>query len=645
MSAQAAAAPAALSSPATRYKTTSKGRSARGRVLRGFGWFLVLLIVVGAGVAGGAYLYDQHTLQSLKYQGPNTKKLGESLNELPTVNGPAIALVAGYDRRADTPGSKGYALSNSDTLMLLRADPKTDTLSLLSFPRDLNVPIYCTGDTVQTYDRINAAWSDCGANGGPLAAVDTMEHLTGLSINYLITLDFNAFKQIVNRLHGVYLNVDRRYYNPVGTGYSAINLHPGYQKLNGGQALQYVRFRHLDSDIYRNGRQQLFLEALKQRVKSELSITNFLLLPQLVGALKGNLQVAKAGAATLNNSEIQAYLGLIRNLPPGHQIRNAIPPQDLTPYTTSLGAEELQASPAAIAGAVRGFLHPHVPVVQQARTGGGTKTPKIPHKQISVLVLNAGYKAGEAVDTAYRLRKQGFVTKRLPKSIKANAPSITRNTVIYYDPSQANGQKAAEELVPLFGSHYAQVASMTSAIASFAHQAGDPLTVVAIGTVYNGHLKLPQKIAPLRSSTSNAQVMDGLPITLSAVRSANGPAHFPLMVPHRVAAGSSLSTDEGSWLFKPLHGKQELALTFNLNGGVEYWQIEESNWTSAPLFQNPTATFLYKGRKYAEFTSGGKIQTIAVYAGRNVYWVQNTILDSLSNPTMIAIAEGLQPLR
>jgi len=617
-------------------------------VLRGSGWLLLLLIVIGAGIAGGAYLWDQHTLLELSAKkGSATGNASPKLKELPSVNGPAIALVAGYDHRADTPGQKGYAQSNSDTLMLLRADPRNDTLSLLSFPRDLQVPIYCTGDTVHTYDRINAAWSDCGANGGPLAAVDTMEHLTGLSVNYLITLDFNAFKQIVNRLHGVYINVDRRYYNPLGTGYSAINLQPGYQKLDGGQALQYVRFRHLDSDIYRNGRQQLFLEALKQRVKSELSITNFLGLVSLIGALKGNLQVAKAGAATLNNSEIQAYLGLIRNLPAGHQIRNAIPPQDLTPITTSLGAEELQASPAAIRGAVHNFLHPHVPAVQRVHTGPAKKTPKIPkipHKRISVLVLNAGQMEGAAAKTSSHLRRDGFVTKKLPKSTPANAPSITHDTTVYYDPSHPVAKKSAEVLAPLFGSH-TQVESMTAAIVPFAEKAGNPLTVVAIGTAFNGALKLPQKSSPLRNSTSHAQVEDGLAITLSAVRSRKGIAHFPLMVPHRVAVGSALESDTGARLFKPLRGRQELVLTFNLNGGVEYWQVEESNWTSAPLFQNPTGTFLYKGRKYAEFTSGGKIQTIAVYSGKSVYWVQNTILNSLSNATMIAIAESLQPLR
>ncbi len=232
--------------------------------------------------------------------------------------------------------------------------------------------------------------------------------------------------------------------------------------------------------------------------------------------------------------------------------------------------------------------------------------------------------------------------KTLPRPTPANAPSMTRDTVVYYDPSQTSGPSAALEVALLFGS-YARVAQMTPAIATLAHEAGDPLTVVAVGTTYHGKLKLPHTSAP-HVSTAGAQVQDGVSMTLAAVRSRQPRARFRLMVPHEVALGSSISNEEGVRLFKPLNGKQEFVLTFNLNGGVEYWQVEESNWTDAPLFAKPTATFKDKdGRKYEVFTSSGKIQRVALFAGHNVYWVQNTILNSLSNPTMIAIAKSLQP--
>jgi LCP family protein required for cell wall assembly len=638
---EAAAPP--LFSPVSHYESGAATRSVGRQILRGFGWFLLVVLVIGAGVAGGLYLYAHESLSVINGNSDAATSKAKGILHLPKPGAPAVALIAGYDHRAGE-GSSSYAGSNSDTLMLLRANPKNGTLSLLSFPRDLNVPIYCTGNTVSTSDRINAAWADCGNNGGPYAALDTIEHLTGVPVNYLITLDFNAFVQIVHRIQGVYLNVDRRYYNEnVGTyatDYSNINLHPGYQRLNGTEALEYVRFRHLDSDLYRNGRQQLFLEALKQRLEQTLTVSNLFEIPKIIKAVKGNLAIEKADGSSVSWSEMKTYLGLLIGLQGGHLLRNSIPIQDFTNINVG-GADELQAAPGAVAAAVHSFLRPVVPVLHHAQTGKGARTPKLPHKDISVLVLNGGNIAGEAANTSFRLGKHGFVTKTLPNSTPANAPTTTQATVAYYDPSQASGQKAAEELAPLFGSD-TLVEPMTPAIASLAQSAGSPLTVVAIGTEYNGKLKLPRKPTRQRVTTAGAQVQDGVSMTLAAVRSKQRRAHFPLMVPHKVALGSSLSTDEGVRLFKPITGKKEFVLTFNLNNGVEYWNLEESNWTDAPLFQNPTAQFVYKHRHYEEFTSSGKIQTIAVRSGNAVYWVQNTILNSLSNATMIAIAESLK---
>ena len=294
----------------------------------------------------------------------------------------------------------------------------------------------------------------------------------------------------------------------------------------------------------------------------------------------------------------------------------------------------------AVAGAVHSFLNPVVPTVQHHHKG---KRNSLPPKDVSVLVLNAGSVVGEASNTSYLLKRHGFATKKLPASTPANAPARTHDTIVYYDPAQPTGKAAAQQLAPLFGAH-TRITTMTPAIAALAQKANAPLTVVAVGTSYAGKLTRPRTSKPpAGSGTSSAQVTDGVSLTLSGVRAENGPAHFPLMLPHAVAVGSSLSTDEGVRLFRPVHGTQELVLTFNLNGGIEYWQIEESDWTNPPLLDNPTAQFVYHRRTYYEYTSGGAISTIAVRRGPNVYWVMNTILNDLSNSTMVAIAEGLQP--
>ena len=206
-----------LFGPMVRYQSPEPPRrSVIGLILRGFAWLVLAVLVIGAGVAGGAYLYAHETLKDVSAHTGVIKKTetnGDRRRFRPRGSRrsrSSPATTTGRDRWQES-----YAGSNSDTLMLLRADPTNDTLSLLSFPRDLWVNIYCNGNTVQTQNRINSAWSDC--SNGPAGRSTRSTQLTGLHINYLITLDFNAFMQIVDHLHGVYINVDRRYYNSLRT--------------------------------------------------------------------------------------------------------------------------------------------------------------------------------------------------------------------------------------------------------------------------------------------------------------------------------------------------------------------------------------------------------------------------------------------
>jgi LCP family protein required for cell wall assembly len=624
-------------------------RSVIGIIFRGFAWLLLALVVVGAGVAGGAYLWGHETLKAVSAQNGQgdlgkIEQHGDLGKTVPPPNKPAIALIAGYDVRGAPGGKNPYAGSNSDTLILMRADPTNDTLSLLSFPRDLWVNIYCHGDTVQTQNRINSAWSYCA--NGPEGTLDTVQKLTGLRVNYMITLDFHAFTQIVDHLHGIYMNVDRRYFIPPHTGISAINLQPGYQKLDGAQALSYVRYRHTDSDVYRNGRQQLFLDALKSRLKTGLSIFDA---PKLIGDLKNNVEVAQGGGGSVTPGQLESYLGLLYGLPAGHLFRNAIPVNQLQNAVIG-GADVLQTNPSNITTAVHSFLHPDVRDAQvvSSQFGVKPKTPakkkakvhKLPKSAISVLVLNASRVTAAANNTSYLLTTHGYTTKTLTAG-EPNAPRVVSTTTVYYDPVQANAQQAAQQLRPLFGSH-AVVKSMTPAIASFAARAGNPLTVVAIGTSFSGRLTIPRP--PKVQPKTPPQVSNGAAMTAPRLRGVYDEVHFPLMVPHKIAQYSQLSSQSGVRGFKPLKNQHEVALTFQIGQTYKYWQIEESTWKTAPILQNPTFTFVKRGQKYNVYTSGGAVQRIALITPQAAYWVSNTILNELSNSTMLAIAESLRPL-
>jgi hypothetical protein len=78
--------------------------------------------------------------------------------------------------------------------------------------------------------------------------------------------------------------------------------------------------------------------------------------------------------------------------------------------------------------------------------------------------------------------------------------------------------------------------------------------------------------------------------------------------------------------------------------GDAYWGIEETRFTDAPLLQTPNATRKLDGRTYMFFFNGSHIQTIAFVQNGVAYWVQNTLLDDLTDPEMLAIARSLKPV-
>ena len=288
--------------------------------------FVALLVAAGS-AAGGAYLWFHESVAEVVASTPDVKVAAKRL-DIALPGQPATALVVGYDKRAGEL-NKGHQ-SRSDTVMLVRADPETKSISLLSFPRDLFVEIHCPGKPTFS-GRINGAYSECGTKG----TLETVRKLTGLPINYLITVNFRGFRQLVDAVGGVWMDVDRRYFNDQGGdfGYATINLFPGYQKLGGYQALDYVRYRHTDSDLYRVARQQLFVRAFKDQIKAN---TGPLELPQDRQddheERRGRRQ---GGNKELDLKTVLSYALFAYSLPPGHFFQSKLEGLEETPASTS----------------------------------------------------------------------------------------------------------------------------------------------------------------------------------------------------------------------------------------------------------------------------------------------------------------------
>ena len=174
----------------------------------------------------------------------------------PVEKGPQTILLMGSDvRKIDRQrGLKG----NSDTMILVRLDPTKKATALLSIPRDLKARIPGHGTA-----KINAAFPE----GGTRLTVKTIqENLPGIQINHVVNTNFKGFQALVNKVGCVYVDIDRRYFNDNAIAYATIDVKPGYQKMCGSRALDYVRFRHEDTDLVRGARQQDFIRQARSQV-------------------------------------------------------------------------------------------------------------------------------------------------------------------------------------------------------------------------------------------------------------------------------------------------------------------------------------------------------------------------------------------
>jgi LCP family protein required for cell wall assembly len=188
----------------------------------------------------------------------------------PTSRGaPETLLLVGNDQRPPPKSNPfGSVLPHSNEMLLVRIDPSKPTISMLSIPRELQVAIHPPGGRVLV-NRINAAYTI----GGIQLMTETIKHVLGVSVNHVFVVTFPKFKRAVNEMGCVYMTVDRRYHHvnePGGEQYFAINLQPGYQRLCGKEALEFVANRHEDTSLTRDARDQRFLLETKAQYGATL---------------------------------------------------------------------------------------------------------------------------------------------------------------------------------------------------------------------------------------------------------------------------------------------------------------------------------------------------------------------------------------
>jgi LCP family protein required for cell wall assembly len=439
--------------------------------------------------------------------------------------GPRTILMLGSDQRYE---DKKLGLKpRSDTILLARIDPRTNGISVLSIPRDLKADIPGYGS-----DKINAAFED----GGPRLTVRTIQALikgvTGkpFPINNVLVVNFGSFRKAVDYIKGVYVDVDRRYFND-NSGpdkYATIDIQPGYQKLMGQDALDYVRFRHTDNDIVRAARQQDFLRQARNTagVKRLLSVKDR---DKLARVFSRYFQFDKS---FLHTKEIFSLLKLglfvAQQHPDVHEIR--------FPF--------YEAPDPALD--TRLYFHPN-----QLRSAVGQF-----------------------------MSAKGAATPSKPKVV---AP-----------PKKGNGKGKA---------------APTAAIAGL--------------------------------EDGRAQGEDQAVLAQPKLK-------FPFYFPTQRYQGSSFPESAPRvYTIRDETGRRHKAYRLVISKGIvgEYYGVEGMSWKDPPLLDNPDEIKRVGNRKLLIYRDGKRVRIVAWRTPKAVYWVSNTLTQSLSRPQMIGIAASLRKLK
>jgi LCP family protein required for cell wall assembly len=434
--------------------------------------FMVVLTTAGYGYVH--YRFGQ--IRSVKVPGLHKASSGRPLN----------LLVVGSDSRAglDDAGGRRYGDvggQRNDVTLIVRVEPASKRVSLLSIPRDLVVPIAGSG----AQNRINAAFG-----GGPGQLVRTIEQNLGIPINHYVLIDFDGFRAIVDALDGI----DVRFPYPARDQLSGLNVaEPGCIHLNGGRALALARSRHFTylkggawrsdplADLGRIRRQHAFLQALVEAALAR-GLTN----PVRANAFIGSLVHEVTKDSALKVRDVIRLAASFRSFTPSKLASYTLPvavPSGDHPLGDILVPKQPDAERT-----IDRFLGRTAPATPGGATGAAAGGA-------TVTVLNALGTDGLAAATATRLRRTGY---RIATVGNAPAADWTRSQVRYPPGRLADAKALAGTLVG--GAGLAEDPSLS----------GSSLSLV-LGPGFSGirvPAAAPAKPKPARAKPPTAELRD-----------------------------------------------------------------------------------------------------------------------------------------
>jgi LCP family protein required for cell wall assembly len=327
---------------------------------------LIVLGLTTVAVSSAILLQVAELSGFLQKHGHTIPSLGGAVDAADAGSPQTIMILGSDHRKQDTAADRPH----SDTILLMRLDPGHPATTLMSIPRDLKVQIPGQGTS-----KINQAYYD----GGAALALRTVKRLLStpghpFTINHVVDINFRGFRRAVDYVGCVYVDIDRRYFNPPGTGYATIDIQPGYQRLCGQDALDYVRYRHGDNDIVRGARQQDFLRQAKAQIGAK----------QIFEKRNRLLQVFAAYTQTdrsLQDAKALLDLGQLAFLSAGHPVREVKFPAII---------------PNSPTAAYVGYSHTRLPgVIGQFLTGGIAAARTHRARRAKPVALEDGTTAGQ----------------------------------------------------------------------------------------------------------------------------------------------------------------------------------------------------------------------------------------------------------
>ncbi|MEP7023728.1 MAG: LCP family protein [Actinomycetota bacterium] len=346
-------------------------------------------------------------------------------------SGPLNILLAGVDLRSGLTKQQqvrlhvgSTATSNSDTLMIIHVPADHSSVTVVSLPRDSWVDIPGHG-----MSKINAAFG----LGGPKLMVQTVEHITGLTINDYAEVDFLGFVKVIDALGGVDICLP----TAVNDAYSGLDLSAGKHHVGGITALEFARDRHSFalSDIARIGDQQQLLSSMLHEVISSGTLANPVRLSSFLDAALAAIRVDQ-------HLNVASLAGELRNVPPSNVTFTTVPVASLN-YTTPTGESAVLWN-ATAAGHLFAGLKADKPTVKK-KPHAHKKRPALKPGQVHLDIYNGTLIGGLSAGTGTALSTTGFAVHKA--GLTWSSSNVTQ-TVIDYPPGRVAAARLVRKALP-----------------------------------------------------------------------------------------------------------------------------------------------------------------------------------------------------